>query len=418
MNEIISNKNHRFTPSVFRPKLSELSKKAVLYRVLKQNQITFTLAGLYIHIPFCKKACHYCNFHFSTTMRLKDDMLAAIMTEMELQKDYLNGAPIETIYFGGGTPSVLNVKDLDTLFKKINSLFAVAENPEITLEANPDDLNSDYLQDLKDYTPINRLSIGIQSFSEEDLLWMNRAHNAIEAKMCIEYAQDIGFDNLTVDLIYGSPTTTDEQWQRNLQTVFDYDIPHISCYALTIEDGTALHNFVAKKKTPSVSEEHQARQFEILMERMRRNGYLHYEISNFAQPDHFARHNSNYWLGVPYLGIGPSAHSFDGTSRQWNVAHNPNYIKQLKDNQLPFTKENLTPEQRYNEYVMTSLRTIWGCDPSVIGKRFGQKFIKYFNQKIVEFVQNQTVTTDGKKYFLTDKGRLLADRIAMELFFE
>lgn len=345
-------------------------------------------------------------------------MLTAILTELDLQKDYLNGATIETIYFGGGTPSVLTVNDLNILFEKINTHFTVADNPEITLEANPDDLSLDYLQALKQHTPINRLSIGIQSFSEEDLRWMNRAHNAIEAKMCIEYAQDIGFDNLTVDLIYGSPTTSDQQWLNNLQTVFDYDIPHISCYALTVEEGTALHSFVKNKKTPSVSDEHQARQFEILMDQMRRNGYLHYEISNFAQPDHFARHNSNYWLGVPYLGIGPSAHSFDGLNRQWNVAHNPNYIKQLQNNELPFTKEILTPEQRYNEYVMTTLRTLWGCDPSVIGKRFGQPFLKYFNQKIVEFVQNQTVTTDGKKYFLTDKGRLLADRIAMELFFE
>ncbi len=345
-------------------------------------------------------------------------MLSAILTELDLQKDYLNGAIIETIYFGGGTPSVLTVNDLNAIFNKINTHFTVAGNPEITLETNPDDLSSEYLQNLKKHTPINRLSIGIQSFSEEDLRWMNRAHNAIEAKMCIEYAQDIGFDNLTVDLIYGSPTTTDEQWLRNLQTVFDYGISHISCYALTVEEGTALHNFVAKKKTPSVNEEHQARQFEMLMERMRRNGYLHYEISNFAQPDHFARHNSNYWLGVPYLGIGPSAHSFNGTSRQWNVAHNAHYIKELKENKLPFTKEELTPAQRYNEYVMTTLRTIWGCDPSVIGKKFGQHFLKYFNQKIVEFVQNETVTTDGKKYFLTDKGRLLADRISMELFFE
>lgn len=351
-------------------------------------------------------------------MRLKDEMLTAILTELALQKDYLNGATLETIYLGGGTPSVLNVKELDNLFKKIYELFPVTEKPEITLEANPDDLSVEYLQDLKKHTPVNRLSIGIQSFSAEDLLWMNRAHNAIEARACIEYAQDAGFENLTVDLIYGSSTTSDEQWERNLQTVFNYDIPHISCYALTVEEGTALHNFVAKKKTPSVSEDHQVRQFEILMEEMRRNGYLHYEISNFAQPDHFARHNSNYWLGVPYLGIGPSAHSFDGTSRQWNVAHNPNYIKQLKDNQLPFTKEDLTPAQRYNEYVMTTLRTIWGCDPSVIGKRFGQNFLKYFNQKIVQFVQHETVTTDGKKYFLTDKGKLLADRISMELFFE
>lgn len=346
-------------------------------------------------------------------------MIAAILKEIELQKDYLGeDAIIETIYLGGGTPSVLTAQELNLIFRKIYSLHSIDSNPEITLEANPDDLSFEYLKSLKNDTPINRLSIGIQSFSEDDLLWMNRAHNAIEAKVCIEYAQDIGFDNLTIDLIYGSPTTSDEQWLNNLKIAFDYDIPHISCYALTVEGGTALDNFIKKGKMPSVDDEKAARHFEILMSEMRRFGYIHYEISNFAQQDCFARHNSNYWLGVPYLGIGPSAHSYDGTNRQWNLAHNGQYIKSLIDDKIPFTREDLTPSQRYNEYVMTTLRTIWGCDPSVIDAQFGKNYLKYFNKKVLQFVQHETIMTDGKKYFLTDKGRLLADRITMELFYE
>ena len=376
------------------------------------------MAGIYVHIPFCKKACHYCNFHFSTSLRFKDDMISAILSEIDLQKLYLENAEIETIYLGGGTPSVLTAKELEIIFNKIYATFKIKDNPEITLEANPDDLSIDYLRDLKAGTPINRLSIGIQSFAENDLLWMNRAHNAIEARACIEYAQDAGFDNLTIDLIYGSPTTSDEQWIKNLKIAFEYDIPHISCYALTVETGTALDNFVKNGKTPPVDEEKSARHFEILMSEMKRFGFIHYEISNFAQPNCFARHNSNYWLGVPYLGIGPSAHSFNGTSRQWNVANNAQYIKSLIEGKVPFTQEELTSTQRYNEYIMTTLRTVWGCDPSVIDAKFGKNYLKYFNKKILQFIQHQTVMTDGKKYFLTDEGRLLADRIAMELFYE
>jgi oxygen-independent coproporphyrinogen III oxidase len=379
--------------------------------------IITTLAGIYIHIPFCRKACHYCNFHFSTSLRYKEEMINAIVKEIDLQKNYLNDNILDTIYLGGGTPSVLTINDLDVLFKKIYTLFSVKSDAEITLEANPDDLNSDYLKALKNGTPINRLSIGVQSFSEDDLLWMKRTHNALEARTCIEYAQDAGFDDLSVDLIYGSPTTSDEQWLHNLEVVFEYDIPHISCYSLTVEQGTALHNHVKNGKSAPVDEEKSSRHFEILMSEMKRNGYLHYEISNFAQPECFAKHNSNYWLGVPYLGIGPSAHSFDGVSRQWNIAHNAQYLKSLANGTVPFTKEELTDTQRYNEYIMTSLRTIWGCDPVVINSRFGKKYLSYFNQHVVQFVQNQLVMTDGKKYFLTDNGKLFADKIAMELFY-
>lgn len=392
-------------------------KRAVwdIKKTVTQAIYASLLAGIYIHIPFCRKACHYCDFHFSTSLKLKGEMLSALIAEIHLRKDYLNGAAIDTIYFGGGTPSLFSADELNQIFEAIHSHFSVVEGAEITLEANPDDLSFDYLTKLRQ-TPINRLSIGIQSFSEEDLRWMNRAHNAIEARACIEYAQDAGFENLTIDLIYGSPTTSDAQWVKNLATAFDYDIPHVSCYALTVEDNTPLSSLIKKGRLHAVEEDHAARQFEILMEEMRRNGFVHYEISNFAQPGRFSRHNSNYWLGVPYLGVGPSAHSFDGQSRQWNVSHNPQYIQALKQNSLSFTKEDLTPVQQYNEYIMTSLRTIWGCDPLFIVQKFGRAFLRNFNKKILPLVQNKMVMTDGKKYFLTDNGKLLADRITMELF--
>ena len=373
------------------------------------------MAGIYIHIPFCRQACHYCNFHFSTSLRRKGEMVRAILKEIELRKEYLGVQAIETIYLGGGTPSLLSMEELDKIFESIHRLFKIKSNPEITLEANPDDLTPDYLRELKK-TPVNRLSVGIQSFAEDDLRFMNRAHNAIEAKTCIEYAHDAGFDNLSIDLIYGSPSTTDKQWKKNLKTAFAYDIPHISAYCLTVEPGTALHKFVERGTAQPVDEEHSARQFEILLQMMQKYGYQHYEISNFAHPGKHARHNTNYWNGVPYLGVGPSAHSFNGTARQWNIANNARYIQSLQEDKIPGTEELLTAEQRYNEYIMTSLRTIWGCDPKQIAKRHGKKMLTYFNEKVIPFINNETVGTDGKKYFLTDKGKLLADNIAVELF--
>lgn len=373
------------------------------------------MAGIYIHIPFCKQACNYCNFHFSTSLKQKEAFLAALRQEMAMQHSYLQHEALETIYLGGGTPSLLTYAELMTLFEAIHTHFNVSSELEITLEANPDDLNPDYLTNLRK-TPINRLSIGIQSFAEEDLRYMNRAHNAIEARTCIEYAQDKGFENLTVDLIYGSPTTSHKQWVQNLKTIFEYDIPHVSCYALTVEPKTALENHVRRGKISPPSEEQTAEQFETLMTLMRKYGYVHYEISNFAQPNRFARHNSNYWRGVSYLGLGPSAHSFDGKSRQWNVANNAQYIKSIENGIVPFTREELNTKQRYNEYVMTSLRTIWGCDPVHIVEKFGTKILQHFNRQILPHVQNQTIETDGKCYFLTDKGRLLADGIAADLF--
>jgi oxygen-independent coproporphyrinogen III oxidase len=373
------------------------------------------LAGLYIHIPYCKQACHYCNFHFSTTLRTLPAMVRAIVRELELRKDYLSGETVDSIYFGGGTPSLLNTDDLVVIFEKIAAEYSVAPDAEITLEANPDDLGLEKLREWHGRTPINRLSIGIQSFSEEDLRAMNRAHTSAHAHDCLRDALEAGFENLTADLIYGAPTTSDAQWQKNAETLFDLNIPHLSCYCLTVEEGTALHKFVKKGTRPAVDEEQASRQFEWLMDAAAQRGYAHYEISNFAKPGRFARHNSNYWRGVKYLGVGPAAHSFNGISRQWNVANNALYIKSLESDIVPFEMETLTLENRYNEYVMTALRTAWGVDLAFL-EQTTPSFIPHFTQKIQTFVEAGWVAQEAGVFRLTRQGKLLADRIAMELF--
>ncbi|MEZ5040347.1 MAG: radical SAM family heme chaperone HemW [Saprospiraceae bacterium] len=372
------------------------------------------MAGIYLHIPFCKQACHYCNFHFSTSLKQKDALLDALLQEIEMQKDYLQGQPIQSIYLGGGTPSLLTQHELERLFSRIYALHQVSETAEITLEANPDDLNRAALQALHQ-TPINRLSIGIQSFSEADLQFMNRAHNASEAEQCIDLALEAGFTSLTVDLIYGTPTMSDTQWAQNMQKVFDKGIPHISCYCLTVEPHTALDHLVKKGKAKPVEEDQAARQFEMLMKGARVAGYEHYEISNFAKPGHYARHNANYWLGEHYLGLGPSAHSFNGQTRQWNIANNSKYIQAIAKGELPFEEERLSSDQRYNEYIMTGLRTIWGCNLEKINA-FGATYQAHFLQQAKPFLADGSLIEINHTYRLSDAGRLLADRIAMELF--
>lgn len=377
-------------------------------------------AGLYLHIPFCKQACHYCNFHFSTSLKQKGAMVKAILHELELRHDYLDGAEISTVYLGGGTPSLLEISDLVQIFEKIDALYPLQPatrdpRPEITLEANPDDLTPEKLRDLRNYTPVNRLSIGIQSFADDDLRWMNRAHTAHHARQCLDDALSAGFQDLTIDLIYGSPTTTDQQWAENLRIALDYCVPHLSAYCLTVESGTALGHHVAKGKQAPPDEERAARQFEHLMETAAAAGYEHYEISNFALPGRYAVHNSNYWRGVPYLGIGPSAHSFNGHSRQWNIANNALYIKSLSENQVPCEVEALSPTMRYNEYVMTSMRTMWGVDLDAICA-MGEAFERHFSAAVLPFLADQTVERVGNTYRTTRSGKLLADRIAMGLF--
>ncbi len=369
------------------------------------------MSGIYIHIPFCKQACHYCDFHFSTSLKLKGALVASLVQEVEMRKDYLVDKMLTSIYFGGGTPSLLDGEDLELLFNKIYELFDLKKGAEITLEANPDDLNVEKLKMLKD-TPVNRLSIGIQSFSEADLRFMNRAHSSREAHQCIELAQAHGFENLTVDLIYGSPTTSDEQWIQNMDYLIDYKIPHLSCYCLTVEDRTALAHMVKTGKVANVNDEQASRQFDMLIDKMTSNGFEHYEISNFAKPGWHAIHNANYWKGKPYLGIGPSAHSYNGKSRQWNVANNSRYIKGISNRELPFEIEQLSHEQRYNEYIMTGLRTKWGVEISKMEEAFRPHFLR----EIKSFLEEGQVIEKNGNYTLSQKGKHLADRIAMELF--
>jgi oxygen-independent coproporphyrinogen-3 oxidase len=374
------------------------------------------LAGIYIHIPFCKQACNYCNFHFSTSLRQQTVMMEAIGRELSLRRTYLKDEKINTIYIGGGTPSLLEAKQLTVLFEIIFKTYDVSTTAEITLEANPDDLSVAYLQMLKRDTPINRLSIGIQSFADNDLKYMNRAHNAQEARHCLENALTIGFQNLTVDLIYGTPTTSHAQWLTNLNTIFDYKIPHISCYALTVEPKTPLDKQIRLQKKIAVSDEHAATQFEVLMEQMAQKSYVHYEISNFAQAGWYSKHNANYWKGVSYLGVGPSAHSFDGASRQWNVANNHQYLNGIAIENLNFEKEILTINQQYNEYVMTALRTIWGIDIEIIELKYGFEKRCFFEKMVQFFIDNQNIIKNKNHYILSASGKFLADGIAAELF--
>jgi oxygen-independent coproporphyrinogen-3 oxidase len=377
----------------------------------------YKMAGIYIHIPFCKQACHYCNFHFSTSLKYKGEMVKAILQELDWRRDYLGGEKVESIYFGGGTPSLLDISELGLFVKKIYGCFPVASSLEVTLEANPDDLNLLKIRELKT-TSVNRLSIGIQSFFDRDLQFMNRAHNAAEAISCLGNARSAGFENLTVDLIYGLPGSSDEQWVANLEQVFKFSVPHLSCYSLTVEPKTALDHFIKTGKTPAPNEEQAARQFEILMQKTAISGYEHYEISNFAKPGWYARHNSSYWQGKKYLGVGPSAHSFDGESRQWNIANNAVYLRAIHDGKVPFEKEVLSPAQCYNEYVMTSLRTSWGCNVEKIKTWNNGEFELSFLKNIEPHLASGAVVRKENVFYLTNKGKLLADNITLDLFID
>ncbi|HEX5023935.1 MAG TPA: radical SAM family heme chaperone HemW [Agriterribacter sp.] len=373
------------------------------------------MAGIYLHIPFCKQACLYCNFHFSTSLKLKNDLINALLKEIDLTELYTPTASIETIYFGGGTPSLLPTTTLNALLGALHRKFHIVENAEISLEVNPDDISKAELTSWKKMG-INRLSIGVQSFFEEDLRWMNRAHTADQSAYSILRAQDAGFDNLTIDLIYGSPALSDEKWQQNVQKSIEYSIPHLSCYALTVEPKTALADLIAKKKIPGTNQEHQARQFIELIRWLETAGYEHYEISNFSLPGKRSRHNSAYWQGKPYYGFGPSAHSFNGTdTRSWNIANNALYIQSLASNIIPSENELLTTVQRLNEYVMTSLRTVEGVDLNYIQTQFG----KPAEIKILSATKphmNEKLILKDNHLKLTTIGKLFADGIAADLF--
>lgn len=375
------------------------------------------MAGIYLHIPFCKQACHYCDFHFSTSLQQKDRMVAAICREVALQQDYLQDRHLHTIYFGGGTPSLLSQQEIDRILDQLQRHFEVAPDAEITLEANPDDLTPARIRELA-ASPVNRLSIGIQSFHDPHLQRMNRAHHAAEALAAVKNAQDAGFRNITADLIYGIPADTHAIWEQDLQTLFDLQVQHVSCYALTIEEKTALGRWTKKGSFKPSEDEFVARQFEILVGRMQQQGFTQYEISNFCRPGFESRHNSNYWKGVHYLGLGPSAHSFNGHSRQYNVAHNARYLAALEQDQLAFDRETLSLTDQANEYLLTSLRTIWGCDLAYLQEAFGVDLRHQQAGYLAELLAKGYIRLEAGVLYLTDPGKLLADQITLDLFLE
>ena len=379
------------------------------------------MSGIYIHIPFCKQACHYCDFHFSTSMKKKDEMVLALAKEIAMRKNELldsarsDNEIVETIYFGGGTPSVLSNEEIIFLISEVYKNYTVSENPEITLEANPDDLSAERILELSK-SPINRLSIGIQSFYEEDLKMMNRAHNSAEAKKCLEEATKY-FDNISLDLIYGIPGMSDEMWKQNIETALSFGVPHISSYALTVEPKTALSKLIQTGKIAEPQDEAASNHFMILVDTLQKNGFIHYELSNFGKENYFSKNNSAYWLGKKYIGIGPSAHSYDGEKRGWNIANNSLYLKAIQNNELPLETEILTISDRYNEYIMTGLRTIWGVSLERIENEFGLEYLNYLKKQSQKFLDDDLLSIENNILKPTPRGKFLTDGIASDLFY-
>ncbi len=398
------------------------------------------MAGIYIHIPFCRQACHYCNFHFTVNQNGKEAFVDALLKEITLQKNYLEGEKIETVYFGGGTPSLLSGDEVKRILDALHRQFVIVPGAEVTLEANPDDLEKKKISELKT-TAVNRFSIGVQSFQDDDLKYLHRAHNAQQADYSIKLAQDAGFENITIDLIYGIPEidvrreTLDKRYEtrdsglvthdsrpttkkflQNLQKLSELGIPHFSAYCLTVEPKTALDKFIREKKMPDVNDAQAAQQFEQLMDFAEANNYEHYEISNFCKPGIYSKHNTSYWTGKKYLGLGPSAHSFDSVSRQWNISNNTLYVQSLSTGELNFEKETLTENNRFNEYIMTALRTKWGVDKNLLKEKFGEEHVEQFEKNAEPFFENQSLQAESEKIILTRKGKLIADKIISELF--
>lgn len=372
------------------------------------------LSGIYIHIPFCKSKCGYCGFYSIPSIKLKDRFLEALKAEIVLRKEYLKNESVSTIYFGGGTPSLLSADEVRDLLHLINTQYPVAENPEITLEANPDTLSEAYLHALRE-VGINRLSIGIQSFFDNDLQYLGRKHDASHALNCIIWAKQAGFENLSIDLIYGLPTSDADQWNQNLDLFFSYQLPHLSAYALTLEPNSILTKQIELGKVLPVNEDDAIRDYEILCRRAAENGFLHYEISNFCKMGMYSKHNSSYWFGTPYLGLGPSAHSFDGTSRQWNVAN----VEKYNDAGLRDAgRETLTPEQLYDEYVMLRLRTHWGIDLKWLRREMGERFSSYCERLAIPLIQEGKLSQTREFLYLDDQQMLFADGVAEALFWE
>ncbi len=404
---------------IFPPRVQSLDKHCFIKTFfIKPDSIsifklTFALmAGIYIHIPFCKQKCTYCDFHFSTTYHTyRKEMIQSILNEINERKNEIE--TIDTIYFGGGTPSILEINELDSIIQSIRSNFECNNMVEITLEANPDDISTSKLKKWKK-SGVNRLSIGLQSFKSFDLEWMNRAHTVEESENCISIAQEEGFNDLTVDLIYGLPQLTLKEWENHIQKLIDLKVPHISAYCLTVEKQTALSNWIKKGKIEPAKEEMQSLQFELLVELLHRNNYEQYEISNFCKPNHESKHNSAYWKGEHYIGVGPSAHSFNGKERRWNIANNSMYIKKMNESEDYFEKEFLSSNDQFNELLLTGLRTKYGVSLKKL-----QSFTQIstnFNDKIKEFKKNNWMIEKDEVLFLSQEGKLMADYITSELF--
>jgi oxygen-independent coproporphyrinogen-3 oxidase len=372
------------------------------------------MSGIYIHIPFCRKACYYCNFHFSTQTQHLDSFVEALVKEIAIQKNYLT-TPIETLYFGGGTPSLLSEAQIELIVNSVHTHFTIADNVEFTLEANPDDISLTKTSAWSNLG-INRLSIGIQSFQASALAWMNRAHSTKQSHEAIENAKAAGIHNISTDLIYGTPHLSDEELLKDIEILNNYAIPHISCYALTVEEKTALHNMIQKQKIENVDTEKQARHFGMVVEKLNALHFEHYEISNFAKPGHRSKHNSNYWKGIPYLGLGPSAHSFNTGSRQWNIANNHLYIQSISQGKVPFEVETLDMASRYNEYMMISLRLLEGVQMTAIQQQFGDAFVAHTNAVLLQFILNGKIEKTEAGFTIAKHARFLADGIASDFF--
>ncbi|HBK82100.1 MAG TPA: coproporphyrinogen III oxidase [Flavobacterium sp.] len=372
------------------------------------------MSGIYIHIPFCRQACYYCDFHFSTSLKKKAEMISALATEIALRKSEFQNHTVETIYFGGGTPSILAINEIEFLINEVYKHYKVVQNPEITLEANPDDLNDKQIVAFSK-SSVNRLSIGIQSFFEDDLKMLNRIHSASEAARCLDNAT-AHFENISIDLIYGIPGLTNEKWLQNIEKALSFRIPHISSYALTVEPKTALESFIKRGVIQSLNDDVAQKHFHMLAETLEGRGFIHYELSNFCKPNYFSKNNSSYWLGKHYIGIGPSAHSYNGHSRSWNIANNTQYIKALQTNVRPFEAEILSKIDSYNEYVMTGIRTIWGISLEKIENEFGATFLYYLQKQSDKFIKGGLLEIKNNSLKATKKGMFLSDGMASDLF--
>ena len=373
------------------------------------------MSAIYIHIPYCKQKCTYCNFYFRTNLKDKNNLIESLIKEISLTKNYLKGTKLKSLYFGGGTPSLLNKENLDLILRKVKKYYQISSETEITIECNPEDLTIEKLKDLKNLG-FNRLSIGVQSFIDQDLILMNRNHDRNQAINSVKNAQIAGFKNISIDLIFSLPNQSLKDWNENLKIAFELDIQHISSYSLTIEEKTKMKYMIDNNKLSVLEEVESSNHFRLLVQECEKRGFIQYEISNFGKKNFFSTHNSNYWVGSEFLGIGPSAHSYNGESRRWNISSNSKYIQSIKNNIIPSNKEKLTNSEKFNDYIMTSLRTIWGSDLILIKKKFGSSIYSDLNKHIQKWIKSKDVYQEKEKIYLTTKGKFISDSICSDLF--